>query len=187
MDHLRNSPTKGKLNSSTRKNRWSLDDLDEDTGTNFHIPRLDHPGGHRKASSWSSNGFVTAVKSAAPSLGQDSPSQRSEKGSRLRFFRRSNRNSRSSDATQRASIDSNNDIARVVDEAAYNRAVQRRKIIEEILTSEEGYINDLKVLAHVCSSCVIEIRGVNGSRFISPFLAQPPIFHALCNSKWNAT
>ena len=151
MDHLRKSPLKNKLNPDVRTDRWSLEDSDEDAATNLQIPKPDHAVGHRKTSSWSSNGFITAVKSATPKLAQETPSQRSEKGSRMRLFRRINRNSRSSDATQRASVDSGNDATRIVDEAAYTRAVQRRKVIEEIHTSEEGYINDLKVLAHVCS------------------------------------
>lgn len=37
----------------------------------------------------------------------------------------------------------------VLDEAAYSRAVQRRRILEELIDSEENYLGDLKVLTNV--------------------------------------
>ena len=39
--------------------------------------------------------------------------------------------------------------ARVVEHAARGRAVQRRRILEELVSSEESYVADLKVLLHV--------------------------------------
>ena len=185
LDELGTPPTKGKPTLSARKQRWSLDDFDEETITNLQAPKPDQLNGHRKASSWSSNGFIAAVKSTAPGSGQSNSIHRSEKGSKMRFFRRKNRNSRSSDATQRASVDSGQQI---LDEAAHIRAVQRRKVIEELLASEEGYINDLKILAHVRSNIAIaKMKLANVSRSISLFSAQRPNFHAQCNLKWRET
>ena len=182
LDDLGTSPAKSKATLSARKQRWSLDDFDEQTTTNLQVPKLDQLKGHRKASSWSSNGFIAAVKSTAPASGQSSSNQRSEKSSRMRLFRRKNRNSRSSDATQRASLDSGHDGAYIVDEAACMRAIQRRKVIEEILASEEGYINDLKVLAHVRATILMaRTKTADLSRSISLFLPQRPNFHVPCN------
>ena len=39
--------------------------------------------------------------------------------------------------------------ARVVEHAARGRAVQRHRILEELVSSEESYVADLKVLLHV--------------------------------------
>lgn len=40
-------------------------------------------------------------------------------------------------------------VARVEEKIARARAVQRRRILEELITSEESYVADLKVLLHV--------------------------------------
>lgn len=37
----------------------------------------------------------------------------------------------------------------ILDEAAYSRSVQRRRILEELIDSEENYLGDLKVLSNV--------------------------------------
>lgn len=37
----------------------------------------------------------------------------------------------------------------IMDESAWLRSLQRRKIVEELIASEEGYIADLKVLINV--------------------------------------
>lgn len=38
----------------------------------------------------------------------------------------------------------------IIDESAWLRSLQRRKIVEELIVSEEGYIADLKILINVC-------------------------------------
>jgi hypothetical protein len=38
----------------------------------------------------------------------------------------------------------------IVDKCAWLRSLQRRKIVEELIASEEGYIADLKILINVC-------------------------------------
>lgn len=131
---------------SVRKDRWSLDDFDEEKPAELDLPKARQLAGHRKTSSWSSNGFVTAVKSATASLGPSSAANISQKGRRSRLLARS---SKLSDAANRHSMDSSRGSTQMFDEAALGRAVQRRKILEELVSSEEGYINDLKILAHV--------------------------------------
>lgn len=62
---------------------------------------------------------------------------------------RSNRGSRISNAASRASVDGDQGTARAAVHAAKDRAVQRRRILEELISSEESYVADLKVLLHV--------------------------------------
>lgn len=59
-----------------------------------------------------------------------------------------------SDGVNRASMDSNHGSAQIIDEAAWGRAVQRRQTLEELVSSEESYIADLKVLINVGSSTI---------------------------------
>jgi hypothetical protein len=59
-----------------------------------------------------------------------------------------NRSSHYSDA--RRSLDSHRGrFGSVIDESAWLRSLQRRKIVEELIASEESYIADLKVLINV--------------------------------------
>jgi hypothetical protein len=53
----------------------------------------------------------------------------------------------------RKSTDSNTaNLGPIIDESAWLRSVQRRKIVEEIISSEESYIGDLKILINVSSA-----------------------------------
>lgn len=51
--------------------------------------------------------------------------------------------------TNRASVDDGQSSAQVHDQAALQRALQRRRVLEELIISEESYVADLKVLLHV--------------------------------------
>ena len=62
---------------------------------------------------------------------------------------RSSKGNKESDPTQRASVDGSADATHLIEKLAHLRAVQRREVLEEFFSSEEGYVNDLKVLAHV--------------------------------------
>lgn len=117
--------------------------------------------GHHKTSSWSSSGFVTAVKSTTASLGPLSLANQSRKTKRSTFLRSSKR---SSGRSHRASVDSSQGSGQVVDEAAWARAIQRRRTLEELVSSEESYIADLKVLVNV--SCLLHKSqpGIEGYR-----------------------
>jgi hypothetical protein len=76
---------------------------------------------------------------------------KSRAGTRSARLQGDNRSSRFSDV--RMSFDSTAlsvDVA--IDEKAWARSVQRRKIVEELLSSEENYIVDMKALVNVCAS-----------------------------------
>lgn len=53
--------------------------------------------------------------------------------------------------SKHVSRDSTSSTASFLDEPAYLRAVQRRRILEELIDSEENYLGDLKVLTNVSS------------------------------------
>ncbi|KAL9132229.1 MAG: hypothetical protein Q9217_000033 [Psora testacea] len=176
ISNLRPQTSKHKRTLSARAERWSLDDFDDITLAEMDVTKPSNLKGHCKASSWSSDGFVTTVKSATVGQGPATAAEGSQKGSRFRFLRRSKRSSRMSDAANRSSMDSNQDASRIADEAARNRALQRRKILDELLASEEGYINDLKILAHVCAFFRQSIRANAIVQVYLTILASTPQF-----------
>ena len=141
----RSSP-KRKKSLTVRQERWSLDDFKEESISKPTQPRpeKERPR-HKKSSSWSSSGLVTAVKSAT--VGLTAP-QSPTKSRRLSLLRNSLRSSGTSQATVRGSFDSHTS-PKVLDDAAWERARQRRRTLEEILGSEESYVADLKVLVNV--------------------------------------
>ena len=131
-----------------RVERWALDDSDmpptEDVAlTDQRISR------HKKSSSFASSGFVTAVKSASISLATLSVAPHSRKARRSTLIRSSHRSSRLSQSLYRPSMDASSSSVRIIDEAARERAIKRRRILEELLSTEEGYVADLKVLVNV--------------------------------------
>lgn len=134
--------------------RWSLEDYNEREPITpvpqYEEVRAERVHGHQKTSSWSSSGFVTAVKSATVSLGPLSLAHQSRRTKRSTFLRSSKR---SSGRSHRASVDSSQGSGQAVDEAAWARAIQRRRTLEELVSSEESYIADLKVLVNV--SCLL--------------------------------
>ena len=122
-----------------RQERWRLDEAEEKKTQRRHNT-------HRKSSSWSPFGFVSSARTS-----NDLPPSRT--GSRLQNFARSHlsrrqRDSAVSSTTNSGSVKDVHD-GYAIDQAALERASQRRKILEELLTSEESYVADLKVLLHV--------------------------------------
>lgn len=108
---------------------------------------------HRRlSSSGSSMGFVEAVKTASVSLASGSIFARSRRNSM-----RSSRTRTHTDRSSRASISSNRcsedsvglDKPRLLDKAAVERSLQRRRILEELISTEEGYIGDVRFLMNV--------------------------------------
>lgn len=96
----------------------------------------------------SSMGCVTAMKSASITVAGTSIAPRSDAGLQGKI-RLGNRSSHYSDA--RRSGDSHRGaLGPVLDESAWLRSLQRRKVVEELLASEESYVADLKVLINVC-------------------------------------
>lgn len=104
----------------------------------------------KRETSLSSGGLVSAVRSAGVgivSYGLGLNSRRPRGASQRRSWARS---SGASNAQVRSSEDGNSvRRAPVLDEAVWRRACQRRRILEELISSEESYIADMKILVNV--------------------------------------
>ncbi|OHE97807.1 RhoGEF domain-containing protein [Colletotrichum orchidophilum] len=106
---------------------------------------------HRRSSSGSSFGFVAAVKSASVSLASGSAITRPWGNSRRsQAYSKTERSSRGSFTATRFSEDSCHvDWPAQTDPLATERALQRRRILEELISTEEGYIADVRFLMNV--------------------------------------
>ncbi|KAI0409468.1 hypothetical protein F4802DRAFT_544108 [Xylaria palmicola] len=106
---------------------------------------------HRKSSSGSSLGFVTAVKSATISLASASVRTRQRRhAARSSIHTRTDHSSRGSISAQRVSEDSTCfDRSSQTDPGVTERLLQRRRILEELITTEESYIGDIRFLMNV--------------------------------------
>ncbi|KAH7394498.1 hypothetical protein BKA66DRAFT_438839 [Pyrenochaeta sp. MPI-SDFR-AT-0127] len=92
----------------------------------------------------SSMGCVTAMKSASMTIASASIVPRSDVGFNVKGGL-TNRSSNFSEA--RRSLESHRGtFGPIIDESAWLRSLQRRKVVEELIASEESYIADLKVL-----------------------------------------
>ncbi|KIX94858.1 uncharacterized protein Z520_09548 [Fonsecaea multimorphosa CBS 102226] len=132
--------------------RSFLADTSEDTSDTG--PPL---GLHRKRCSTASSGFVHTMKTASLSNASFSLVPRSLRVGRSRddsyIFSSSARHSVESDRpTTSASVD----------EAAFRRAIKRRQILVELVTSEESYIADLKALIYLYSTLLATTMTVPG-------------------------
>ncbi|KAI0539713.1 hypothetical protein GGR58DRAFT_524113 [Xylaria digitata] len=108
--------------------------------------------GHRKSSSGSSSfGFVAAVKSATVSLASASVRTRQRRHTaRSSVHTRTDHSSRGSISAQRMSEDSTYlERGSHMDPAVTERLLQRRRILEELITTEENYIGDIRFLMNV--------------------------------------
>jgi hypothetical protein len=116
----------------------------------FDSPSFQRRSTHKKSSSGSSSGFVTTVKSATVSLASISIAPRSRRTGVSSRHQGTDRSSKASNVG-RLSEDSSY-IARgiVVDQAVGNRLLQRRRLLEEIISTEESYVADVKFLMNVC-------------------------------------
>lgn len=107
---------------------------------------------HRKSSSASSFNYVTAVRSAGTSLAGVSLLARSRRNTLFssRGHSRADHSSRASVCGVRLSEDSAClDRSLATDPAVAERALQRRRILEELINTEEGYIGDIRFLMNV--------------------------------------
>ncbi|KAK0383235.1 hypothetical protein NLU13_9148 [Sarocladium strictum] len=106
---------------------------------------------HRKMSSDSSLAFITAVRSASVSLASMSAVARSKRTHPRSLARsRTDRSSRASFTAHRISEDSAlQEQYTVPDIASVQRSAQRRRILEELINTEESYIGDLRFLMNV--------------------------------------
>ncbi|KAK7520648.1 hypothetical protein IWZ03DRAFT_143222 [Phyllosticta citriasiana] len=117
--------------------------------------------GHKKSSSLASSmAFVTAVKSASVTLASTSIAPLSRLGTRYSRGRDDHRGSSITDARSVRDT-AYQSIIPVMDERAWERAKQRRRILEEIISSEEGYIGDLKVLSNVYLTVLASVPSVS--------------------------
>lgn len=142
----------------------------------YRLPPLESPGqnsvrrtGHRQSLSLTSSiGLLTAVKSASMTWTATSLAPKSRMDNRSARLRGDNRSSRFSDV--RMSFESTApSVENAIDEKAWARSVQRRKIVEELLYSEENYIVDMKALVNVrCKLPSTSLR-LMVSRFISQY------------------
>lgn len=166
MNTLRRRSSKRRGTLKLRQERWSLDDLGEGDFARSPAVGDEKENGHRKSSSWSSFGFVGVVRSATISLKSLSMPPQTQNPKRSLLLsnknRTSNRSSWMFNAGHRGSIDSSQGSAQVIDEAAWERALQRRRTLEELISSEESYISDLKVLVNVASHNSHESKLVSG-------------------------
>lgn len=108
--------------------------------------------GHRRSISMSSSfGFVAAMKSASITIASASiaPKKRvhsTKTGTDGLLSTCSHSDARMSHEYSRFSM------LPLVDDGAWNRAVERRKILTELISSEESYICDMKLLVNVSFS-----------------------------------
>lgn len=102
-----------------------------------------------KSSSGSSFGFVSAVRSASVSLASASVVARSRRNN-SHCPSRTDRSSRDSMPGPRISEDSMaSDGALALDLASVKRSLQRRRILEELINTEENYVGDIRFLTNV--------------------------------------
>jgi hypothetical protein len=121
--------------------RWTLDDSDLPPRTPQH--QLGFQSNHRKTpSTVSSLAFITAVKSASITLASLSIHPKSRRSMQTAYWQEHQQPRGSIDSMAASTVP-------LIDDNTWARSVQRRRIIEEIVTSEESYIRDMKTLINV--------------------------------------
>jgi hypothetical protein len=127
--------------------RWTLDDFDPTpllTPTRSNRPELRH---RKTLSSVSSGVLLSAVRSASVTLASMSLYPRSRRSALNSAVR--------SDVSDhdmvygRSSFESTGPSLPLIDDGTWFRSVQRNRTVEEIISSEESYIRDLKTLINV--------------------------------------
>ncbi|KAK6083830.1 RhoGEF domain-containing protein [Seiridium cupressi] len=124
------------------------------SSTDGQVPFPDLPDdglsyGHRESSSDSSFGYVAGVRSASISFA-GSAFTRSRRNTVISSQRdKADRSSRASMSVGRRSEDSVRSERSVIDPAVTERLLQRRRILEELIHTEESYIGDVKFLMNV--------------------------------------
>lgn len=128
--------------------RSSIDDLKSLSET---VDDRDMHDFYRRSSSDSSFAFVTGVRSASISIAGSVLTRSRRDTARSSHYARTDRSSRGSISAGRRSEDSVRSERSVIDPAVKERLLQRRRILEELISTEEGYIGDVKFLMNVCS------------------------------------
>ncbi|ORY66430.1 uncharacterized protein BCR38DRAFT_484059 [Pseudomassariella vexata] len=106
---------------------------------------------HRRSSSDDSFGYVTGVRSASVSLASASVMTRPRRNTaRSSHHAKTDRSSRASMSGGRFSEDSMcSERSPIMDPAITERLLQRRRILDELIETEESYIGDIKFLMNV--------------------------------------
>lgn len=112
----------------------------------------------QKSASGTSLGFVTAVKSASISLAGFSIATKSRNRGHSSKHQKTDRSSRASNVGPRSSEDSAYAAKGVANDVAVtNRSIRRRRVLEEIISTEEGYFGDVKFLMNVSLELLMKI------------------------------
>ncbi|KAJ5032522.1 uncharacterized protein L3040_009123 [Drepanopeziza brunnea f. sp. 'multigermtubi'] len=127
----------------------------------FETPNSRRRTAHKKSSSGSSYGFVTAVKSASISLASFSVAPRSKMTAVSSRHQRTDRSSRASNVGRTSEDSSYLASGVAIDQAVTNRLLQRRRILEEIITTEESYLADVKFLMNVYVTLLASIPSLS--------------------------
>lgn len=104
---------------------------------------------HKKSASGSSSGFVTAVREASISLASISIAPRSRRTGASSRQKRTDRSSKTSNVGRLSEDSSYVARSAVIDQGVTNRLLQRRRVLEEIIRTEESYLADVKFLMNV--------------------------------------
>ena len=115
----------------------------------FSSPARERRSRHKKSSSGSSSAFVTAVKSASISIASFSVAPRSRQTGTSSYHHRTDRSSKASNIGRVSEDSSYVSRGIIIDQAVTNRLLQRRRVLEEIITTEESYVADVKFLMNV--------------------------------------
>ncbi len=142
----------------------------------LQVPKQQGAAGHRKTSSGLSsvlfgvfNSVASAGSSSSVKSGHQKPPLPPSRWSKL-----SHRSSTLSDAPNHTSRANDRGLASASHKATIDRALQRRRILGEFVSSETGYISDLNILAHVCFQDVLHYSiSLHQSRCILPCLVPP--------------
>lgn len=151
MSTLRRRHAQRRKGNTSESPRWSVDFVKGDAAMLAPLTLLPESLRRRSGSFSSSLACVTAMRSASITVASASIAPRSDGGGFHSKARTGHRSSGFSDA--RRSTDSNTGaLGPIIDESAWLRSLQRRRVVEELISSEESYIADLKVLINVCCS-----------------------------------
>ncbi|KAK6187997.1 transcription factor [Pestalotiopsis sp. IQ-011] len=104
---------------------------------------------HRRSSSDSSFGYVAGVRSATISIDGSALTRSRRNTAQSSAYARTDRSARASVSIGRRSEDSVRSERSVADPAVTERLLQRRRILEELIGTEESYIGDVKFLMNV--------------------------------------
>ena len=144
---LRQNPRGRPRSLSVREARWDLEDFEDKDHIRPENLQRRRRDGHQKSSSWSPFGLGIA-QDKPNNLSTSCARSQSCRPTRTRFLRK-DKSSVVSDSTDNGSTNDQPGSILIKDSVDWERAMHRRRILDELLSSEESYVADLKVLLHV--------------------------------------